>query len=87
MATGVTKQVNLKMPSNLYEVAESFAENYGYRNMQELLTESLREKIFEKSDFDESFSEKEIELIDSLAEKSILKKKLVDEKELLKALE
>ncbi len=35
----------------------------------------LREKIFEKSEFDESFSDREIELIDSLIEKSIRKKK------------
>ncbi|MFH1545606.1 MAG: hypothetical protein ABIE23_06005 [archaeon] len=82
-----TKQINLKMSSNLYNAAESFAENYGYRNLQELVNESVREKIFEKSDFDESFSEKEIELIDSLIEKSIKKKKFVDEEKLMKALQ
>jgi len=82
-----TKQVNVKMSSNLYDSAESFAESYGYRNVQDLIAESLREKIFEKSDFDESFSEKEIELIDRLIQKSLEKKDFVDEKELLKALE
>ena len=79
-----TKQVNVKMSKNLFKSAESFAESYGYRNVQELMAESLREKIFEKSDFDESFSEKEIKLIDAIIEKSIKKKKLVDAKEYFK---
>ncbi len=82
-----TKQVNVKMSSVLYKSAESFAESYGYRNVQDLIADSLREKIFEKSDYDESFSEKEIELIDKIIEKSLKKKDFVDEKELMKALE
>jgi len=82
-----TKQINVKLSKNLYFAAESFAETYGYRNIQELTTESLREKIFEKNNFDESFSEKEINLIDSLIEKSIKKKNLASEEELMKALE
>ena len=82
-----TKQVNVKMSSNLFDSAESFVESYGYRNVQDLIAECLREKIFEKSDFDESFSGKEIELIDKIIEKSLKKKDFVDEKELMKALE
>jgi len=82
-----TKQINLKMPSNLYKSAESFAENYGYRNIQELVNESLREKIFEKNEFDESFSGKEIELIDKIIEKSIKHNEIRGKKELMKALE
>ena len=80
-----TKQINLKLSSNLYDSAESFAQNYGYRNVQELITESMREKIFEKSDFDNSFTEKEIDLIDSLISKSIAKGKIKDWKEIAKA--
>ncbi|MBN2127018.1 MAG: hypothetical protein JW703_01335 [Candidatus Diapherotrites archaeon] len=80
-----TKQINLKIPSNLYVTAESFAETYGYRNVQDLALESLREKLFEKNEYDESFSEKEIELIDELIEKSIKKKKFISEEEFLKA--
>ena len=79
-----TKQLNLKMSKNLYNSAESFAESYGYRNVQDLVAESLREKIFEKNDFDESFSEKEIELVDKIIEKVIKSKKLVDAKEYFK---
>ena len=79
-----TKQINIKLQENLYNAASSFAQNYGYRNIQELAADSLREKIFEKSDFDESFSNKEIELIDSVIEKSIKSKKLVDAKQYFK---
>ena len=82
-----TKQINLKISDNLYSSAKSFALSYGYKNVQELAAESLREKIFEKSAFDESFSEKEIALIDSLIEKSIKNGKIGSESQLQKALE
>lgn len=81
-----TKQINLKLPKNLIEAAESYAQNYGYRNVQELASESLREKVFEDNEFDESFSEKEIEMIDSLIELSVKDKELVSEEELNKTL-
>jgi len=73
-----TKQINIKLQKNLYDSATSFAENYGYRNIQELASDALREKIFEKNGFDDSFSENEIELFDSIIEKSLKSKKLVD---------
>lgn len=82
-----TKQINLKLQDNLYYSAESFAQNYGFRNVQDLISESLREKVFENSAYDESFSEKEIDLIDKLISKSIRVKKLAGEKQILKALE
>lgn len=79
-----TKQINLKLSKELYSSAESFAQSYGYRNVQELAADSLREKIFEKSDFDESFSDKEVELIDRVIEKTLKSGKLVDAKEYFK---
>ena len=81
-----TKQINIKLPKNLIEAAESYAKSYGYRNLQELAAESLREKVFEDNEFDESFSEKEIELIDSLIEFSVKKKLIISEEELNKIL-
>ena len=81
-----TKQINLKIPVNLLGVAKSYAKNFGFRNIQELITESMREKIFEKNKFDENFDEKEIELIDNLIEYSIKNKKFVSEKEMNKIL-
>ncbi len=79
-----TKQINLKLSKSLYAVAVSFAESYGYRNVQELAADSLREKVFEKSDFDESFSKEEIGLIDRIIEKSMKGGKLVDAKDYFK---
>ncbi len=82
-----TKQVNLKLSKKLFSAAESFAENYGYRNVQELAADSLREKIFEKSGYDESFSGEEIDLIDRIIEKTLKSGKLVDAKEYFKEFE
>ena len=81
-----TKQINLKLPKNLVNAAENYAKNYGYRNVQELAAESLREKIFEDNEFDESFSEKEIELIDSIIELSMKKGAIISEEKLNKML-
>ncbi|MEK6844338.1 MAG: hypothetical protein AABX83_02825 [Nanoarchaeota archaeon] len=77
-----TKQINLKLPKNLIIAAERYVRAYGYRNVQELAMESMREKIFEENEFDESFSEKEINMIDSLIELSIKKKAIVSEEEI-----
>jgi len=80
------KQINLKLPKNLIDAAERYAKNFGFRNIQELAAASMREKIFEKNVFDETFNEKEIELIDNLIELSIKKGELVSEEELNKVL-
>ena len=75
----VTKQINLKMSGSLVKAAESYAKKFGYRNIQELAAESIREKIFEKSEYDESFPNKEIEMIDSLIEVSLKKGDVISE--------
>jgi Arc/MetJ-type ribon-helix-helix transcriptional regulator len=41
-----TSQINLKLPSRLASMAKDYAEYYGFSNVQELIRESLREKIF-----------------------------------------
>ena len=81
-----TKQINLKLPENLIKAAEEYAKSYGYRNVQELAAESLREKVFENNEFDENFSDKEIELIDNLIELSVKNNELVSEEKLNKIL-
>ena len=81
-----TKQINLKLPKNLIIAAEKYALVYGYRNVQELAMESMREKIFEENEFDEDFSEKEVDMIDSLIELSIKKKAIISEEEINKIL-
>ena len=42
----------------------------------------MREKTFERNEYDESFSEKEVGLIDSLISMSVKAKDLVSEEEL-----
>ncbi|MEW6062921.1 MAG: hypothetical protein AB1571_00930 [Nanoarchaeota archaeon] len=81
-----TKQINLKLPANLLSVAERYVQEFGFRNIQDLAIESIREKIFEKNEYDETFSEDEIKLIDELIKTSIEKKKIISETELMKVL-
>ena len=79
-------QINLKLPDNLFEAAQRHVENFGFRNIQDLATESIREKVFEKNEYDESFSKEEINIIDELISKSIEKKDIISEEELNKVL-
>lgn len=80
------KQINLKLPDNLFSAAQRHVDNFGFRNIQDLATESIREKVFEKNEYDESFSKEEVELIDRLIEISIKKGDVVSEEELNKVL-
>jgi len=82
----MAKQLNVKLSKNLLRAAEEYAKNYGFRNVQELIAESMREKIFEENPYDETFTEKEINLIDGLISESIEKKKLINEEEMNKLL-
>jgi hypothetical protein len=82
-----TKQINLKLSKNLIEAAKIYSDSYGYKNIQELIAESMREKIFEKSDYDETFASDEINLIDDLIKISIKNNDLGTEEELKKALQ
>ncbi|MDP2718074.1 MAG: hypothetical protein Q8P02_04990, partial [Candidatus Micrarchaeota archaeon] len=66
-----TVQINLKISQKLYDEAKNYAERYGFRTIQELASESMREKIFEEDDYDHSYTKKEIALIDKLIRKSL----------------
>ena len=79
-------QINLKIPENLLVAAQNYVENFGFRNIQDLVLESMREKIFERNKYDETFSEREIELIDNIISSSVKVKDLIDEEELNKVL-
>ena len=81
------EQINLKLPDNLLEAAGSYVEHYGYRNIQELATAALREKVFDKNEYDETFLSEEIELVDELIALSIKKGKVYSEEEYRKILE
>jgi len=82
----MSKQINLRLPDNLASAASSYARHYGFRNVQELATQALREKVMEESEYDETFSDKEIELFEALAELSIKTGQLHTKDEILAAL-
>ena len=78
-------QINLRLPDDMKKMAEKYARSHGFKNIQELAKTAIREKIMEK-EYDESFTPKEVELIDRLVDSSISKGRLATEKELMKAL-
>jgi Arc/MetJ-type ribon-helix-helix transcriptional regulator len=78
-------QINLRLPEEMRKMAEKYAQSHGFKNIQELAKTAIREKVMEKN-YDESFTPKEIELIDRLVDSSISKGRLATEKELMKAL-
>ena len=80
------QQINLKIPDNLLQAAKGYVDHFGFKNIQELALESMREKIFERNEYDESFSKREIELIDSLISTATKKKDFVSEQELNRVL-
>ncbi len=80
------KQINLKLPENLLKAAQRYVDNFGFRNIQDLATESIREKVFEKNEYDETFNEKEIALIDNLISSTLKKKDFGTEEELMRLL-
>ena len=75
-------QINLKLSENLHEAAERYAKAFGFRNVQELAAESMREKIFEKNEFDNSVSDEDILIIDELIEAGLREDNLGSEEEL-----
>lgn len=47
-------QINLRLPEDLLKKAERYAKVHGYRNIQNLVTESIREKLYEKESIKET---------------------------------
>ena len=81
-----TVQINLKLPTNLFNPVKRYVKKFGFRNVQDLAIESIREKIFEKNEYDENFNEEEIKLVDNLIRVSLEKKKIISEEELIRTL-
>ena len=78
-------QINIRLPEDLKKAAEKYAKKHKFRNLQELATLAIREKVMEKK-YDESFTDREIELIDKIIDRTIKKNKFVSKEELFKAL-
>ena len=64
------QQINLKIPANLLIAAQNYAKNFGYRNIQDLATTSIREKVFAKNEVDLN---KELEEWDNLSDDVLVK--------------
>lgn len=80
-------QINVRLPVSLETEAKKYSKKYGFRNLQDLITEALREKIFNRINYDESFTKKEIKLIDQIIAETLKNKEnLVGEKEIFKTL-
>jgi len=47
-------QINLRLPENLLDSAKSYAEDYGFSNVQDFIKETLREKLYEQGEFSKS---------------------------------
>jgi len=75
-------QVNLRMPDDLLEEYQNYAQKHGYGNVQELIKESLREKVFERQEI----SKEELLLVKKLVEVSRKKNLFGTEEELFKKL-
>ena len=81
-----TKQINLKLPLNLLQNAESYAKKHGFQNIQELAKTSIREKIYPKIEYDNSYTKKELKIIGKIVDKLMAKGEFVSEEELFKTL-
>ena len=57
---------------------EQYVNNYGIKNIYGFIFEAIRNKIFMNNKYDESFSDKEIDLIEKLLSVSIKKDKIKD---------
>jgi len=75
-------QINLRVPQDLLASARAYATKHGFGNVQELIKESLREKVFEQP----KLTTEEIKLVTKLIEASRKKKLYGTEEELFKKL-
>ncbi|MEA1945567.1 MAG: ribbon-helix-helix domain-containing protein [Euryarchaeota archaeon] len=85
--TSTGAQINIRLPDRLQSAAEQYVDNYGYRNIQEFILEAIRDKIFRDNKYDETFSDKEIGLIEKLLSVSIEKGKIKDQNDITNALQ
>ena len=85
--THANPQINLRLPPKLQLATEQYVDSYGYRNIQEFILEAIRDKIFRDNRYDETFSGKEIDLIEKLLSVSIENGKIKDRNDIIKALQ
>ncbi len=78
----MNSQINLRLPENLLVSAKAYAEKHGFGNVQELVKETLREKLFGKPEL----TKEGLELVNKLVEVSNRKNLWGTEEELFKKL-
>jgi len=85
--TPTNAQINIRLPPKLQSATDQYVDNYGYRNIQEFILEAIRDKLFRDNKYDETFSGKEIDLIEKLLSVSIENGKIRDHNDIIKALQ
>lgn len=78
-------QINLRLPNELKKTAERFAKRHGYKSIQDLAKEALREKLYEKESLKETFDiMTNRKLVENIREsmKDVRKGRLISEREL-----
>jgi hypothetical protein len=79
----MNQQINLRLPSKLLNNASVYAKKNGFVNVQDLIKETLREKLFPES----SISKKELLLVKKLLQATEDKELWKSEKEIFDALD
>ncbi|MBR9707227.1 MAG: hypothetical protein GOV15_02205 [Candidatus Diapherotrites archaeon] len=80
----MAEQISLRLQPDLLKTAKKYVKTHGYKNVQELATQSLREKVFEEEK--EELSKKELELIEDLLISSLKTGAIRTRDDLMKAL-
>jgi len=76
-----TTQINVRLPDQILNTASHYAKNHGFGNIQELIKESLREKLFPVE-----LTKEELMLVKKLAQATEEKNLWGTEKELFSKL-
>ena len=71
-------QINLRMPQKLLSSVRSYSDEHGFGSIQDFITETIREKLFDEPEI----SKEELELVKRLVEISEKKRMYGTEKEL-----
>jgi hypothetical protein len=79
----MNQQINLRLPGKLLNNASNYAKKNGFNNIQELIKETLREKLFPET----TISKKELILIKKIVEATNKKGLWKSEDELFKVLD
>jgi metal-responsive CopG/Arc/MetJ family transcriptional regulator len=77
----VLKQINLTLPSTLQKALEDYADKFGYKNIQEVASEALRDKVFFQNEYDRDITEKERDIIDTFIDITLKNKSLLSTEE------